>query len=205
MTFPMLTRYTAYLEKALTPARLQHSLGVMQVMSELTPIYTLEEEKALYAGLLHDAAKDLTPQQQVHVVQEGRLEIDDPTAQDYSLYLHGPAGAFVVARDLGVTDPLVLDAIAMHTWCVEGPNFHDPLVWCLRFADLLEPYRNWDGRAQLIREGTPRLRELVYAGKLYEGAVFQSVLVERFFSANGWPVHPNFVRVQREFAGRVKS
>ena len=52
-------RYRPFLEQVLTPMRLRHSLGVMQVMGELAGVYGLDRDTALAAGLLHDAAKDL--------------------------------------------------------------------------------------------------------------------------------------------------
>lgn len=58
--------YFAFLENILTPARLQHSLGVMQVMADLADVYDLE--LAQTAGLLHDAAKDLPPEQWERIV-----------------------------------------------------------------------------------------------------------------------------------------
>lgn len=35
-------QYLAFLEGRLAPSRFQHSLGVMQVMAELAPIYALD-------------------------------------------------------------------------------------------------------------------------------------------------------------------
>jgi HD superfamily phosphohydrolase YqeK len=58
----LIARYTPFLKQLLTPNRLRHSYGVMQVMQELAPIYALDPKKALLAGLLHDAAKELPPE-----------------------------------------------------------------------------------------------------------------------------------------------
>ncbi len=132
------------------------------------------------------------------MIQEGGIAIQHPSERDYSLYLHGPVGAYFVQKELGIEDRLILDAIAMHTWCVDGENYHHPLVWCLRFADILEPYRKWDGKARQIREGAPRLRELAYGGKLMEAAVFQAGMIIRFLGENQWPIHPNYYRVLDE-------
>jgi predicted HD superfamily hydrolase involved in NAD metabolism len=195
----MFNSYIIFLTRILTPARLQHSRGVMQVMGELAEVYHLDREKALTAGLLHDAAKDLTAQQQEQMVREGNIAIHDPCERDYTLYLHGPVGAYYVQKEMGITDRLTLDAIAMHTWCVDGANFNHPLVWCLRFADILEPYRKWDGKAWVVGEGAPRLRELAYGGHIDAAALFQAEMIIRFFDENGFPVHPNYYRIQREF------
>ncbi|RPJ42795.1 MAG: HD domain-containing protein [Chloroflexi bacterium] len=192
----MLSTYTIFLTNILTPARLQHSQGVMQVMGELAEIYGLDREVAMTAGLLHDAAKDLSPEEQQRWVREGNIPVQYPCERDYSLYLHGPVGAYFVQKELGITDRLVLDAIATHTWCeAERDNFHHPLSWCLRFSDILEPYRRWDGKAHIVGEGAPRLRELAFAGNLKEAALFHADMIIRFFDENGYPVHPNYYRV----------
>jgi predicted HD superfamily hydrolase involved in NAD metabolism len=134
-------RYLVFLESVLTPERLQHSLGVKYVMQELAGIYSLDAEQAELAGLLHDAAKDMESSRQMALAEEAGVDIRHP-CEWHPFYLHGPVGAYVVSRQLGVGDPTVLMAIAMHTWCGEGGGGLDfPLLWCLRFADLLEPTR----------------------------------------------------------------
>ena len=45
-------KYLPFLASVLTRPRLQHSLGVMRVMGELTEIYDLDPTQALLAGLL---------------------------------------------------------------------------------------------------------------------------------------------------------
>ena len=196
------SRYLPFLERVLTPSRLRHSIGVMQVMGELAKIYPLDEEKALTAGLLHDAAKDLSAGQIDAIVEEAHIAFHDPCEQDYVLYLHGPVGAYYVQKELGITDPDILDAITRHTWVGTIETFEPPLVWCLRFSDILEPNRRWDGPARKIREGEPRLREAVYAGRLEEAAYIQAEIVSQFFEETGKPIHPNYYQIFRELAVR---
>ena len=42
-----ISHYTFFLEQVLTPKRLQHSFGVMQVMGELDKVYALTLKKQL--------------------------------------------------------------------------------------------------------------------------------------------------------------
>jgi predicted HD superfamily hydrolase involved in NAD metabolism len=196
----LIARYKTFLEQVLTPGRLLHSLGVMQVMAELTPIYSLDPEKALLAGLLHDAAKDLPPEQVQQIVDEAGIQISEPSEQNYTLYLHGPVGAYFIYKALGITDEIILDAIRLHTYFGKiGPAFNSPLVWCLRFSDILEPYRNWED-ARPLREGTPRLRQLVYSGQWIEAAFLHLDMVITNFEESGMPVHSNMRRIRQEFS-----
>jgi predicted HD superfamily hydrolase involved in NAD metabolism len=200
MDHPLTARYTAFLEQVLTPSRLRHSLGVAQVMAELAGIYDLDRLQAVTAGLLHDAAKDLLPHQQEQMRQEGHIAIQHPCELDYNIYLHGPVGAYYVARELGIRDAQVLDAIWMHTWCGSGENFEAPLTWCLRFADILDPGRDWDEKARRFRDGSPALRELVYRGRLKESALFITSMEIGFFEDNQKPIHPNYFRIRSLYA-----
>jgi HD superfamily phosphohydrolase YqeK len=111
------------------------------IMGELAGVYGLDRGQAELTGLLHDAAKDMEPERQLSLAEEAGVDIRHPCERD-PFYLHGPIGAYVVSKHLRIDDPAVIRAIAMHTWCgerAEGLDF--PLLWCLRFADLLEPTR----------------------------------------------------------------
>src|SRR5512133_2390738 len=106
MNEDILDRYLPFLQTVLTPKRLKHSLGVMQVMGELAGIYGLNPQQALTAGLLHDAGKDLPPEQVKTIRRLAKIEIRWPCDDDYVLYLHGPVGAAFVRQELGRADPL---------------------------------------------------------------------------------------------------
>jgi predicted HD superfamily hydrolase involved in NAD metabolism len=199
------SHYVRFLERVLTPGRLQHSLGVMQVMGELAKIYALEKESALTAGLLHDAAKDLSAEQIELIIQEANIVFHDPCEHDYVLYLHGPVGAFYAHKELGVSDPVILDAIYRHTWVGKIEDFESPLIWCLRFSDILEPNRKWDVAAKKIREGEPHLRETVFSGKLEEAAFIQADILIKFFEDTGKPIHPNYYQIHRDLSVRLNK
>jgi len=192
-------RQLAYLEQELTPKRLQHSLGVMQVMGELAKVYGLEQEKALSVGLLHDAAKDLVSIRQIEIVKEACIEIRCACDNNFHYYLHGPVVAYIVNKELGIHDPLILDAIAFHTYYGYGASFNAPICWCLRFSDLLEPTRDWSS-VKWLRNNVHRLADVVYSGHLVEGAFLQTGWLIKWFEEEGMPVHPNMKRVYRELS-----
>ncbi len=112
--------------------------------------------------------------------------------------MHGPVSAYLVEKELGIHDPLILDAITMHTFYGEGENLEAPLVWCLRFSDLLEPNRKWNETAHLIRDGEAQLRRLVFSGQMDEAAFFQTDLMIHFYAETGHPIHPNMQKIYEE-------
>jgi predicted HD superfamily hydrolase involved in NAD metabolism len=192
-------QYLPFLEKVLTPRRLAHSLGVMGVMGELADVYGFDREKALVTGVLHDAGKDLTAAQQAEILSQAGIEIRYECESDYVHYLHGPVGAYFVRRELGLTDPLILDAIRMHTYYGNGAAFDLPICWCLRFSDLLEPTRDWSG-VRWLRNGIARLRDAAYGGRMPEAAFLQTGWLIQWFGQEGVPIHPNMIRVYRDLS-----
>lgn len=197
------TKYLPYLEKVLSPRRLNHSLGVMQVMGELAEVYGLDREKAMTIGILHDAAKDLCQDQIEQIILEGDIQIKHKCESDYVHYLHAPVGAYLVRNELGVTDALVLDAIRTHTFYGDSRHFDDPHSWCMRFSDILEPTRNWGGE-KILLEGVRILREMVYDGKMAEAAFLQTSVIIEWYTSRGVPVHPNMFRVKKDLATHLK-
>ncbi|MDP1615629.1 MAG: bis(5'-nucleosyl)-tetraphosphatase (symmetrical) YqeK [Methylococcales bacterium] len=188
--------YKPFLEKVLTPSRLAHSLGVMQVMGELAEVYHLDRDKALTAGILHDAAKDLSVEKQNELIKTGNIQVSHECETNYVLYLHGPVGSFFVQEELNIHDELVLDAIAGHTYFGDSPHFEHPLSWCLRFSDILEPTRNWEQEI-IIWNCAKRLRELVYAGLMKEGAFLQIGCLLKWYEEKSMPIHPRMREIKQ--------
>ena len=182
---PDLDFYLSFLERTLTPSRFQHSLGVRRVMGELAEIYGLDHAPAMTAGPLHDAAKDLSPERQLALAEQANIKFLHPSER-HPAYLHAPLGAYVASKELGVRDRLVLEAIASHSYIGNGVNFDAPFSWCLRFADLLAPVREW--------QGMNKLKSTVYAGRMQEAALLQCRWLIEYLQEFGVPIHPNLER-----------
>ncbi len=189
--------YLPFLRRILTSKRLEHSLQVRGVMADLAEIYGLDHEQALVAGLLHDAAKDLGEAEWAKLVAEAGITITHEAERDYGHSLHGPVGAYLVAKELAVSNPLILDAITSHTYYGDVGSFDAPLSWCLRFSDLLEPTRDWS-RVSWLRRNVPRLRDAAYGGRLSEAAAIQTGSLIGWFTELGMAIHPNMHRAWAE-------
>lgn len=176
------TTYLPYLEHQLTPHRLQHSLNVMQIMSELADLYGLDREQAMVAGLLHDAAREISPARQIDIAVQAGIGFRYP-CERHDFYLHGPVGAHIIERYLGVDDPLILGAIESHCYSGSTPYFDTTFSWCLRFADLMEPARTFPG--------VEKFRRVVRSGRLQEAALLDVGWGIELLQRLTWPIHPN--------------
>ena len=185
-----LDHYIAFTERTLTPERFKHSVGVMQVLAELAPIYGLNERTAMSAGILHDIAKEFTSDDLVNFAYENNIPLR--TNYDrYPLFLHGPVGACYAAQEVGITDAALLEAISRHSYFGDGAALSPTLCWCLRFADMLEPSRGWE-------ELKHQLRPSVYSGNMGEGAYQLMKWIVPFHEAASLHIHPNISRLAEE-------
>ena len=179
--------YIVFAERQLTSQRFQHSLGVMQVMDELAAIYDLDKTAAITAGILHDIAKEFTPDDLMKLASENHIVL----CTEYDkipLFLHGPIGACYIAQKLGLRESTILEAISRHSYFGEGAALSATFCWCLRLADLLEPSRNWE-------EMKRQIKPFVYAGELGEAAYRLMKWIIPFHESMALPVHPNMHRV----------
>jgi predicted HD superfamily hydrolase involved in NAD metabolism len=188
------SRYVPYLQQQLTPQRLEHSLGVMQVMQDLSAIYELDEKQAMLAGLLHDTARDCSPVQLLSFAEEARLTFREPCEQ-HPVYLHATVGAYLVEKTFQITEPSVLAAIATHSYAGAPEDFNSIFAWCLRFADLLSPTRAWPGMHKLKR--------VVYQGHSESAALLLCRWLIEYFGDEQIPIHSQLHATYATFASRL--
>jgi HD superfamily phosphohydrolase YqeK len=100
---------------------------------------------------------------------------------------------YIIEQKLGVIDSIILDAISRHSYFGEGSALSSSFCWCLRFADLLEPTRDWE-------ELRSKLKPFVYAGEIGEAAYLLMRWVIPFHESVLLPVHPNMHRVFDELS-----
>lgn len=122
-------------KRLLSPKRFLHSIGVMEECVRLGIRFGADPGQCRLAGLLHDCAKELTPQQ-YHWLGAGTELPDGFDGKE--VLLHGEAGAILAEKRYGITDPMVLEAIRCH---ITGKPGMDLLAQILFVADYTEPGR----------------------------------------------------------------
>ncbi|MEN9212201.1 MAG: bis(5'-nucleosyl)-tetraphosphatase (symmetrical) YqeK [Thermostichus sp. DG_1_6_bins_120] len=137
----------AWLEEQVPPPRIRHILGVEAMARELAACHGLDEQKAAWAGLLHDLAKYFPPEKLLQMVSEKR-ELDEIERAEPHI-LHAEVGSRVAQERFQVRDPQILAAIANHTL---GQPGMDPLSCVIFIADALEPSRGNHSELQQLRQ-----------------------------------------------------
>ena len=137
--------YLALIESRLDRKRVQHTLGVEKEAMRLVRRYGGDMEKAQIAALLHDVAKKIKKKEKLNLAQIYNIEIDLVSRQDPGL-LHGPLAAEMMRRELGISDPDILNAVRYHTTGRENMSRLEKIIY---LADLIEEGRDFPGVEEL--------------------------------------------------------
>jgi predicted HD superfamily hydrolase involved in NAD metabolism len=144
-TNTLLERAEALARSRLSERRYEHTLRVADTAEDLALAHDLEADRARLAALLHDAAREMGPEEFLYLADIWHLQVGDPERQSPKL-LHGPVAAELAKRELGVDDEEVLEAVRTHT---TGRARMGPLALVLYVADKIEPARDYPSVGRL--------------------------------------------------------
>ncbi len=125
-------------KKELDKNRYQHTLGVMYTASCLAMRYSGDIQQAMLAGLLHDCAKCIPAERQIHLCEKNRIPMRDVELKNPHL-LHAKLGALLAKSQYGIKDKTVLHAIEAHTTGMPNMGLLDKIIFV---ADYIEPHRD---------------------------------------------------------------
>ncbi|MCM1438372.1 MAG: nicotinate (nicotinamide) nucleotide adenylyltransferase [Roseburia sp.] len=145
-------------KKLLKPERWAHTVRVAVLCAKNAARANLSERQAITMAALHDCAKDLPE--------------DSPLLKGFTSpenapppVIHQYAGAFVAENYFGVTDKVILSAIACHTTGKENMSDADALLY---LCDMLEEGRKFDGVNNLREIFKRDLRECLQAALFHQ-------------------------------------
>ncbi len=129
-----------YIENNLSSKRYRHSVSVAEEAKKLAEKYNANVDKAYFAGLAHDMAKEIEKEEVLQLLKKFGRE-DLAKRYPYSL-IHGPVSALILKNDFLVDDEEILDAVWYHTTGKEDMAMLSKIIY---IADFIEPNRKFDG------------------------------------------------------------
>ena len=180
-----MTSIEAWIERVrgnVKPARFEHIMRVAELAQAIAAANGLDAARAHLAGVLHDLARDLPPEELLRLAPpENEMDAGHPMA------LHGRA-ARAILESLGFEDGEVLEAVEDH---VTGPRGGNRIALAVYVADVSEPGRGVNDH----------IRELAFTD--LEGAYAEALFCKvTYLEANDKPVHPRtraaFERLRQE-------
>ena len=134
------------LKNTLSERRYIHSLGVMEMAVELAKIFTVDEKKAELAGLLHDNAKEMTPEELLKYVDDNNIKISEVERINTKI-LHGKIGADIAKKKYGVSKE-IQEAIEYHTTTNPNMTTLDKIVFVADKIELNRKSATYDIEAE---------------------------------------------------------
>lgn len=134
------------LKNTLSERRYIHSLGVMEMAVELAKIYNVDEKKAELAGLLHDNAKEMTPEELLKYVDDNNIKISEVERINTKI-LHGKIGADIAKKKYGVSKE-IQEAIEYHTTTNPNMTTLDKIVFVADKIELNRKSATYDIEAE---------------------------------------------------------
>ncbi len=135
-------KYTAVrqlLRQKLDDYRYIHSLGVADSAVDLAKIYGADEEKAYFAGLLHDIAKNMPKDEQLNLMEKGGINLSEAEKNNPALW-HAMAGECYLRLIMNITDPEILGSVRYHTTGKAGMTLLEKIIYV---ADYISAERNY--------------------------------------------------------------
>lgn len=179
--------YRAAIVERLSDYRATHSLNVAKAAVQLAEKYGADVRQAEIAGLLHDCTKEISPKEQLQLLEQFDIIITAAERCAHKL-LHAVTGPIVARTQFGVTDEEVLSAIRYHTTGKAGMTLLEKIIYV---ADFISEERSFPGVEALRVTAFENLDDAVFAGLAF---TLQDL------TAKGKPVHPDTVAAYNEHA-----
>lgn len=181
-----LEKINEVLMQTLSERRYQHSLGVAEMAEKLAAKYGADKEKAFLAGLIHDCAKEIPPEEAVTMLRESFHITPDAMSLQAPRLLHGVLGACIAQSRFGIYEPEILDAVRYHTTGKAKMNLLSKIIY---IADYIEPNRAY--------RDVEYLRDLTFQN-LEEAMLFAVDFTVRDLVEKGKTIHPDTIHLRND-------
>ncbi|MDD5773730.1 MAG: bis(5'-nucleosyl)-tetraphosphatase (symmetrical) YqeK [bacterium] len=118
----------------------QMAVSLAENLNIKNPSLKIDIKKVEIASLLHDWAKGFSKSKLIGLAKKYKLNIDDFELKNPGL-LHGPVGAAVVEKKLGVKDRVILKAIKNHTTGDSSMSVFDKIIFVADHIEMNRDYR----------------------------------------------------------------
>lgn len=181
------------LKEKLDDYRFLHSLNVAESAAMLALMYGGDEEKAYFAGLVHDIMKNATKEEQLQIMEKGGI-ILSRTEKNNSKLWHAMAGECYLRTEMGITDSEILSAVRYHTTGKAGMSLLDKIVYIADYISAERDYSDVDV-----------MRQLAVTKDLDEAALYALKYSFVSLSEKEKLIHPDSVEYYNELIIKIKK
>lgn len=136
-------KYDSIIRERLSDYRYHHSVCVMESAMELAKRYGADVEKAQVAGILHDAMKEASREEQLDYINRAGMSLT-PLELAHKKFYHQTSGAAFAKVELGIEDEEILSAIRYHTTGRANMTLMEEIVYLADFISADRDYEDVD-------------------------------------------------------------
>lgn len=132
-----------YIDENLKESRKKHTRGVAETAVELAKVYKADVDKAYFAAMCHDMAKNMNVDEMNDYVNKHSMDrkyLNNPNIA------HGKIACMMLREDFDVEDEDILNAVSYHTTGRAGMSLLEKIIY---LADAIEPGRDYPGVSEL--------------------------------------------------------
>lgn len=129
------------LRERLDEYRYIHSLGVADAARELAKKYGEDEEKAYFAGLVHDITKNTSKEEQLQIIENGGIILNSEEKNNPKLW-HAVSGSIFLKNELKIEDEEIISAVRYHTTGKDNMAVFEKIIY---IADFISAERSFTG------------------------------------------------------------
>ena len=121
-------------KNALSEKRFKHTEGVEKRAIEYAKVYNVDIEKARFAAICHDIAKEMSLEESYKILEKNGVLLDDIEKKNFNL-IHAKVGA-VIAKNKYNLEEEIVNSIKFHTTGKENMTILEKIIY---LADATEP------------------------------------------------------------------
>lgn len=179
--------YSDYVQEQMDDKRYRHTLGVVEVATDLAIIYGLDLYKARLSALFHDLAKEYPVDKKRELCKHYHIPMDDFLKDNIHLS-HGLIAAKIVEDKFAIKDSNILKAINNHTLGAKNMSDLEKIIY---ISDIIEPSRKDSPQLN-------KLRILAYTDldKAMKFALNRNI---DYLTLKNKPIHPIIYSILKEY------
>ncbi len=143
--------YKRILREKLDDYRFLHSLNVADSAASLAQMYGANEEKAYFAGLLHDIMKNENDEDMLKCIAKGGIMLSRTEKANRKLW-HAIAGECYLRTELHIEDQEILSAVRYHTTGKSGMSTFEKIIYVADYISAERSYPDVDVMRNLSYE-----------------------------------------------------
>lgn len=173
----MIEGYKKIIKDKMGEKRYVHSVNVSNMAIKLAKKYSVDEEKAAIAGVLHDITKEMSDEFHLELFKENDTKLDEVEKRSKKLW-HAISGSIYIKNELHIDDEDILNAVKYHTTARKGMSKLEKIIF---IADFISEDRKYENSKIMRKLAFENIDETIIYGLKFtiEGLLYRNQLIAK--------------------------